>query len=156
MDSLVKQRLVGALILVALAVVFWPIIFVPSSEEGGEFQIGVRKGRVLELRAEGYFVFWEELTEPTTGEHHEGSAAIFEYDSVSLGIKKGHWGEIAEVFPNRKFLVITPGGTRLVHGYHCNGFIPRPGLLFACGGVKIKRFARNQQGGYDLHEDSIK
>lgn len=35
MDSLVKQRLVGALILVALAVVFWPIIFVqdePLSE----------------------------------------------------------------------------------------------------------------------------
>lgn len=51
-------------------------------EEGGEFQIGVRKGRVLDLRAEGYFVFWEELTEPTTGEHHEGSAAIFEYDAV--------------------------------------------------------------------------
>jgi DedD protein len=31
-DSLVKQRLVGALILVALAVVFWPIIFMPAPE----------------------------------------------------------------------------------------------------------------------------
>ncbi len=33
MDNLVKQRLVGALILLALAVVFWPIIFVPSAEQ---------------------------------------------------------------------------------------------------------------------------
>lgn len=32
MDSLVKQRLVGALILIALAVVFWPIIFVVDEE----------------------------------------------------------------------------------------------------------------------------
>jgi DedD protein len=31
-DSLVKQRLVGALILTALAVVFWPIIFVPGED----------------------------------------------------------------------------------------------------------------------------
>ena len=33
MDSLVKQRLVGALILVALAVVFWPIIFLPATDD---------------------------------------------------------------------------------------------------------------------------
>lgn len=32
MDSIVKQRLVGALILLALGVVFWPIIFVPESQ----------------------------------------------------------------------------------------------------------------------------
>ncbi|MEE4277873.1 MAG: SPOR domain-containing protein [Halieaceae bacterium] len=38
MDSLVKQRLVGALILVALAVVFWPIIFV-TGESGSDEQL---------------------------------------------------------------------------------------------------------------------
>lgn len=33
MDTPLKQRLVGALILVALGVVFWPIIFVPPERE---------------------------------------------------------------------------------------------------------------------------
>ena len=33
MDNLLKQRLVGALILVALGVVFWPIIFVEPAQE---------------------------------------------------------------------------------------------------------------------------
>jgi DedD protein len=33
-----KQRLVGALILVALAVVFWPIIFIQPGEKGAELQ----------------------------------------------------------------------------------------------------------------------
>ena len=41
MDNLVKQRLVGALILIALAVVFWPIIFVPTTDEGAEFAVEV-------------------------------------------------------------------------------------------------------------------
>lgn len=36
MDNLVKQRLMGALILLALAVVFWPIIFVSSPDEGDD------------------------------------------------------------------------------------------------------------------------
>ncbi len=39
MDNLVKQRLVGALILVALAVVFWPIIFVAG--DGGTSEVRV-------------------------------------------------------------------------------------------------------------------
>jgi DedD protein len=33
MNSIVKQRLVGALVLIALGVVFWPIIFVPTPNE---------------------------------------------------------------------------------------------------------------------------
>ena len=33
MNDILKQRLVGALILVALGVVFWPIIFVPPDDE---------------------------------------------------------------------------------------------------------------------------
>jgi DedD protein len=35
MNNVLKQRLVGALILVALGVVFWPIIFVEPGEQGG-------------------------------------------------------------------------------------------------------------------------
>lgn len=35
MNDVLKQRLVGALILVALGVVFWPIIFVEPGERGG-------------------------------------------------------------------------------------------------------------------------
>ena len=35
MNEVLKQRLVGALILVALGVVFWPIIFVEPGEQGG-------------------------------------------------------------------------------------------------------------------------
>ena len=34
MNEVIKQRLVGALILVALGVVFWPIIFVERAEQG--------------------------------------------------------------------------------------------------------------------------
>ena len=41
MDSLVKQRLVGALILVALAVIFWPIIFVSSERQPDELTVDV-------------------------------------------------------------------------------------------------------------------
>ena len=41
MDSLVKQRLVGALILVALAVVFWPIIFVQDEERSESIVVTV-------------------------------------------------------------------------------------------------------------------
>ncbi|ANT59820.1 hypothetical protein AYJ57_05210 [Salipiger sp. CCB-MM3] len=51
-------------------------------EKDCEFQIGVRKGRVLELRPEGYFVFWEEWTDPESGECHESIAGIFSYDAV--------------------------------------------------------------------------
>ena len=35
MNEVLKQRLVGALILVALGIVFWPIIFVEPGEQGG-------------------------------------------------------------------------------------------------------------------------
>ena len=35
MNEVLKQRLVGALILVALGVVFWPIIFVEPGQQGG-------------------------------------------------------------------------------------------------------------------------
>ena len=36
MNTILKQRLIGALILVALGVVFWPIIFVEPGGEAGQ------------------------------------------------------------------------------------------------------------------------
>lgn len=51
MDSLVKQRLVGALILVALAVVFWPIIFVPGNEESSDLRVAVPQAPPVDLTA---------------------------------------------------------------------------------------------------------
>ena len=36
MNEILKQRLIGALILIALGVVFWPIIFVEPGEIGGQ------------------------------------------------------------------------------------------------------------------------
>lgn len=71
MNDILKQRLVGALILVALGVVFWPIIFVePGSQPAAEQtrmpprpqvdttpieppdQVGLRPARVVTSRAE--------------------------------------------------------------------------------------------------------
>lgn len=43
MNEILKQRLVGALILVALGVVFWPIIFVEPGERAGQ-----ERGRIPE------------------------------------------------------------------------------------------------------------
>ncbi|CUH77910.1 Integrase core domain protein [Tritonibacter multivorans] len=51
-------------------------------EKGCDFQIGLRKGRVLELRPEGYFVFWEPWTDPDSGECHESTAGIYSYDAI--------------------------------------------------------------------------
>lgn len=51
-------------------------------EKGCDFQIGLRKGRVLELRPEGYFVFWEPWTDPDSGECHESTAGIYGYDAI--------------------------------------------------------------------------
>lgn len=39
MDNLIKQRLVGALILLALAVVFWPIIFVSKTPDSASLEV---------------------------------------------------------------------------------------------------------------------
>lgn len=49
MDNLVKQRLVGALILVALAVVFWPIIFVPGTERVDDLRVVVPQAPPVDL-----------------------------------------------------------------------------------------------------------
>ena len=49
MDNLVKQRLVGALILVALGVVFWPIIFVARDGDTRELRVAVPEAPPVDL-----------------------------------------------------------------------------------------------------------
>lgn len=49
MDNLVKQRLVGALILVALATVFWPIIFVPNANNSEDLTVYVPEAPPVDL-----------------------------------------------------------------------------------------------------------
>nr|WP_321507693.1 hypothetical protein [uncultured Celeribacter sp.] len=51
-------------------------------EKDCEFAIGVRQGRVLEVRPEGYLVFWEEWSDPDTGECHESTAGVISYDAI--------------------------------------------------------------------------
>ncbi len=41
MNDVLKQRLVGALILLALGVVFWPIIFVEPGDQAGDERAGI-------------------------------------------------------------------------------------------------------------------
>ncbi|MFG6621081.1 DDE-type integrase/transposase/recombinase [Sulfitobacter sp. 1A05707] len=51
-------------------------------EKDCEFAVGIRGGRVLELRPEGYLVFWEEWTDPETGECHESTGGVISYDAI--------------------------------------------------------------------------
>ncbi|MBY6202839.1 DDE-type integrase/transposase/recombinase [Maritalea mobilis] len=55
------------------------------------FEIGVRKGRVLELRKEGYFVFWEAWTDPSTGECHESATGVITYDAI---VTENNYGKL--------------------------------------------------------------
>jgi len=58
-------------------------------EKDCEFAIGIRSGKVLELRPEGYFVFWGEWTDPTTGECHASDAGIISYEAIATENKLG-------------------------------------------------------------------
>lgn len=51
MNEVLKQRLVGALILVALGVVFWPIIFVEPGEQGGAEEAQIPPRPLVETTA---------------------------------------------------------------------------------------------------------
>lgn len=74
MDSLVKQRLVGALILVALAVVFWPIIFMPASDvDRDELRVQVPAAPPVDLRP---------LPEPDSAGLRQGPEAQARGESV--------------------------------------------------------------------------
>lgn len=58
-------------------------------EKDCEFVIGVRSGKVLELREEGYLIFWEEWTDPDTGECHTSDCSVMSYDAVITENKYG-------------------------------------------------------------------
>ena len=60
-------------------------------EKGCDFQVGIRSGRVLELRKEGYFIFWEEWTDPDSGECHESSAGGMSYDAI---VTENNYGKL--------------------------------------------------------------
>ncbi|SCM66402.1 Mu transposase C-terminal domain-containing protein [Donghicola eburneus] len=51
-------------------------------EKDCDFQIGPCKGRVLEVRSDGYFVFWEPWTDPNTGECHESVCSVYDYEDI--------------------------------------------------------------------------
>lgn len=51
-------------------------------EKGCDFQIGVRKGSVLELRKEGYLVSWDEWTDEESGECHASDFSMMSYQDI--------------------------------------------------------------------------
>lgn len=58
-------------------------------EKNCQFQIGIRNGEVLELRTEGYLVFWAGWTDPLTGECHESTHGVISYKSVAAENSNG-------------------------------------------------------------------
>lgn len=52
-------------------------------EKNCEFRMKFREGKVLEVRPEGYFVFWEPWTDPETGECHESEANVVAHSVVA-------------------------------------------------------------------------
>ena len=59
-------------------------------ERDCEFRIGVRPGRVMELRREGYFSFWYEWVDPDTGEAHESTFGVISYADIVQENKYGN------------------------------------------------------------------
>lgn len=51
-------------------------------EKGCDFQIGVRKGTVLELRKEGYLVSWDKWMDDDSGECHPSVFSIMSYEDI--------------------------------------------------------------------------
>lgn len=60
-------------------------------EKDCEFAIGIRPGKVIELREEGYLVFWEEWTNPDTGECYSSTPGIISYDAI---VTENHYGTL--------------------------------------------------------------
>jgi len=58
-------------------------------EKDCEFAIGVRSGKVLELRDEGYLIFWEEWTDPDSGECHASNCGLMSYEAIATENKYG-------------------------------------------------------------------
>ncbi|TDL84620.1 DDE-type integrase/transposase/recombinase [Meridianimarinicoccus aquatilis] len=58
-------------------------------EKDCEFAIGIRKGRVLEKRSEGYLIFWEPWIDPDTGECHESNTSVAPFELIANENKYG-------------------------------------------------------------------
>lgn len=58
-------------------------------EKDCEFAIGVRSGKVLELRDEGYLIFWGEWTDPDTGECHVSDFGVMSFEAIIIENKYG-------------------------------------------------------------------
>jgi len=59
-----------------------------------DFELSQRKGHVLEVRPEGYFVFWDAWTDVMTGECHESSAGVLPFEAV---VKANQYGKLRVV-----------------------------------------------------------
>lgn len=60
-------------------------------EKDCDFAIGVREGRVLDLRPEGYLVFWAAWTDPITGEIFDSSTSVISYDAI---VTENNYGKL--------------------------------------------------------------
>ncbi|MEM1402442.1 MAG: SPOR domain-containing protein [Pseudomonadota bacterium] len=98
MDNLVKQRLVGALILVALAVVFWPIIFVPTAQETSDVIVEVPAAPPIDRAP---------LPEPDNAGLRLGSEAEAQSD-LSADVEPPPEDEELEKLPDRNSVLPTP------------------------------------------------
>jgi hypothetical protein len=60
-------------------------------EKDCEFRIGIRPGRVVEVRSEGYLVFWSEWVDPDIGEAHKSDFGMISFDDV---VKENKYGKL--------------------------------------------------------------
>lgn len=71
------------------------------------------------------------------------------FDKGSFGIQNKKFGEIVEIFPNKKFLIFTNGGLLIVHEYECKSLIKKGYVLNNYDQIK-KIFDVNKYGNHDL------
>ena len=78
------------------------------------------------------------------------SAQVF--DVHDFGYEQYPAGTVVAVFESGKFLVKGVGGLLLVTAHEAD-FVIEKGLCFGNNGLEIKRFERNPQGFFDVHQD---
>jgi DedD protein len=96
-----KQRLVGALILVCLAILFWPIIFVPGVDEQSSFSVEVPGVPPVDLTP---------LPEPDNAGLRAGSDAQAQLEAreFAAGLKAGDVPLETDSLPSREEVVPVP------------------------------------------------
>lgn len=101
MDKLIKQRLVGALILVALSVVFWPIIFVADSQDRPDVTVEVPQAPPVDLTP---------LPEPDNVGLKLGRSAIAqdEADAADRLLSETDASEVRSALPSRDEVLVKP------------------------------------------------